>query len=140
MEMPGDSSCRPREPSIRWAHSPLGLRDRDAYDEAITPTMLGSNVVVGLPPVAERAAKGRHMYGEVILRDDPVAPARAQQIVLGDEFARSPQQEQQEFRCPGVEHHQFALLFQAAAESVKRERPKGETGGCLHDSELISRF
>jgi hypothetical protein len=77
--------------------------------------MLGSNVVVGLPPVAEHAAKGRHVYGEVILRDDPVTPDCVQQIVFGDEFARSPQHEQQQFRCPGVEQYQFALLFQAAA-------------------------
>ena len=86
----------------------------------------GSDIGIGFLP---RGARGEEpavctvrLFSATIRSPQPAC----QQVVLRSKNFTLAQQRQQEFRCPGVEQHQFALSFEATAERVEYKGPEAE--------------
>ncbi len=102
-----------RQPWLRW------LFVGDVPDEAETLAGHGADQPLRLAAVAHRLARGVDPAGQGRFRDDPPAPNRVQQIVLGDNAVAVADQVHQQVEHLRLQRDRFAAPPQFAARHVE---------------------
>ena len=118
---------RPVSPTHAPAVDRLPAVVGDLADETDTLARHGADQALCLAAVADRLARGIDPAGQGRFRNDPPAPDRVQQIVLGDDAVAIADQVHQQVEDLRFEGNRFAAPPQFAALHVEHDDRQSET-------------
>ncbi|MGY4296766.1 hypothetical protein ACVWXN_004861 [Bradyrhizobium sp. i1.4.4] len=102
------------------------LRCRGRTDETITLSRDRAQIFGAGIAVPERLAECCDMDAQAVVIDAGAWPCPGYQIALADDFARMPDQCQQQVKCASRQLDRIAILLDPSLRSVQTKRPKDE--------------